>query len=143
MKRDPNFYRTDECAGSCPPARGSGLRFLVLSNMGTHVDDHDAADPPDAASTAAALRRLSQPELDVCVLHLADGWPQATVARWLGFSRRNVQLLLGSAVRKAPALRRLWARTGAGCCSPPRRPRVLHLSQLASAERGPFDADDL
>ncbi len=85
------------------------------------------------------LGRLTERELDACALHLADGWPQATVADWLGLSRRGVQLLLASATAKVPTLRPLRARARRR----PPRPRVMHLSQLTLAEGVRFHADDL
>ena len=139
MEREPNIMRTGGPVSTCVPGMGSGLRHLALSIMGTHSDDPLTAPTTD---TAAGLRRLTGPELEACVLHLADGWPQATVAGWLGVSRRGVQLLLASAAAKVPALRSLWVRSVA----PPvkrRRPRVLHLSQLSAADGMPLDADDL
>ncbi len=133
MEAPPNILLTYGDTMDCDAIPGSGLRFLVLSNMGTHSND---ATPADEA--AAGLGRLTERELDVCVLHLADGWPQATVAEWLGVSRRGVQLLLASATVKVPPLRSLRTRG-----RPSRRPRILHLSQIGRAEQGPFDADDL
>ena len=136
MDYDPNILRTSGAVLSYDSGCGSGLRFLVLTHMGTHSND-----PPPAATvaTAAGLRRLTPRELDVCVLHLADGWPQATVADWLGLSRRGVQLLLASAAAKVPPLRSIRTRNG----ERPRRPKVLHLSQIGRHEQGAFDADDL
>ena len=131
MKIEPNILLTHNAIVRYGPVPGSGLRFLVLSNMGTHGND--------PRPTAARLGRLTPRELEVCVLHLADGWPQATVADWLGVSRRGVQVLLASAARKVPPLRSLQARAA----RPPRRPRIFHLSQIGPADRGPFDADDL
>jgi predicted DNA-binding protein (UPF0251 family) len=119
---------------SCDEVPGSGLRFLVLSNMGTHSN----GPPADVSETAEGLERLSPRELDVCVLHLAEGWSQSTVAQWLGVSRRSVLLLLASAGEKVPPLRSLRSR---GRALP--RPRIVHLSQIGRAEQGPFDADDL
>ena len=130
METIPYILLTYNRRVTCVRPPGSGLRHLVLSNMGTQLDE-----------TAAGLDRLTERELEACVLHLADGWPQATVAGWLGVSRRGVQLLLASAAGKVPALRSLWARSAAA--PPPRRPRVVHLSQLATADRAAFDADDL
>ncbi len=129
MKNDPNknLIYVPDCGCDLPP--GGGLRFLVLSHMGTteHV-------------TAADLGRLLTPrELDACALHLADGWPQATVADWLGLSRRGVQLLLASATAKVPSLGRLRVRGGRR----QRRPRVMHLSQLGPTDRDAFHPDDL
>jgi len=132
MENEPNILLTCDTSVDYGAVPGSGLRFLVLSNMGTHSDGTQTA-------AAAGLGRLTPRELEACALHLADGWPQATVADWLGLSRRGVQLLLASAAAKVPSLRPLRARAR----RPMRRPRVLHLSQLAAAESGPFDADDL
>ncbi len=136
MKTIPNILRTCGPALGCVAVPGSGLRFLVLSNMG---NDLPTTPTPTPAGGDAGLGRLTARELEACALHLADGWPQATVADWLGLSRRGVQLLLASASDKVPALRPLRARAG----TPSRRPRVLHLSQIGPADRGPFDADDL
>jgi hypothetical protein len=133
MKNEPNILLTPVSIFDCDPPCGSGLRFLVLSNMGTRSDE------TATVATATGLGRLTPRELEACALHLADGWPQATVADWLGLSRRGVQLLLESAAAKVPPLRSLRVRAR----RPVRRPRVLHLSQLAAAESGPFDADDL
>ncbi len=135
MKTDTNILLTKDAIVGCAPIPGSGLRFLVLSHMGTHSDDR----PAEMKTAANGLGRLTPRELEVCVLHLADGWSQETVADWLGLSRRTVQFMLASATRKVPPLQRLHARA----TGPARRPRIVHLSQIGSAERGPFDADDL
>ena len=140
MENEPNIMRTLDSASTCVPGMGSGLRHRVLSIMGTHSDDPLT---PAAVDAAAGLRRLTGPELEACVLHLADGWPQATVAGWLGVSRRGVQLLLASAAAKVPALRSLWVRSAVAPPPKRRRPRVLHLSQLSAADGMPLDADDL
>ena len=154
MKIHPKFYLTGEPDRTCANGTGTGLRFLVLTCMRTHWDDDRPAEfgPGNdggevvtcAARTAVDLRRLTDREREACVLHLADGWPQETVADWMGLTRRGLQLALASAAAKVPALRSLWARAAADeAAGPEPRPRVLHLSQLGPADAGPFDADDL
>ena len=130
---NPNILLTDVPVVACDGVPGSGLRFLVLTHMGSPSDE------THRPAATADLGRLTPRELEACALHLADGWPQSTVADWLGLSRRGVQLLLASATAKVPPLRSLRARSRRRV----KRPRVLHLSQLGAADSGPFDADDL
>jgi hypothetical protein len=79
---------------------------------------------------------LTPREIEVCAMHFVDGRPQSLIAEWLGLTLRCVEQCVTRAIAKQPELRSLQTK--------PRRPRILHLSQLnLGCDRGPFNADEL
>ena len=118
---------------TCVVERAPNLRIRALTNMGTPSND-------PLATTRSGLSRLTAGELEVCVLHFADGRPQPLIADWLGTTLRAVQLKVQSAVEKVPELRPLMSKSR----FKPKRPKVLHLSQLTRmGGREPFNIDEV
>ncbi len=91
--------------------------------------------------TTARLLTLTARELEVCVMHFADGSSQTQIAAWLGVTLRAVQKSIKSAVTKVPELGPLRVSRRQHHA----KPRVVHLSQLSVKDRssGLFNADEL
>jgi DNA-directed RNA polymerase specialized sigma24 family protein len=127
-----HIFPTDEFAADSrrffdPPVRSPALTFVGTTT------NHPA--------TAARLLSLTPRELEVCVLHFADGRSQTQVAAWLGVTVRAIQKSIRSAVTKVPELEPLRVSQRQRHA----KPRVVHLSQLSVRDRssGLFNADEL
>jgi hypothetical protein len=127
-----NFLPTSEPASTSVPADRESCRIPALTFVGTTLFP---------TATLVRLRTLTDRELGVCVMHLAEGRSQAEVAAWLGLSPRTVQRAIKSAVIKVPELEPLQVRQR----DRHDKPVVVHLSQLSKRDRDSdlFDADEL
>jgi hypothetical protein len=88
------------------------------------------------------LAKLTARELEVCVMHFADGQSQTTIAQWMHTNLRTIKRVIASAVAKVPQLAPLQTKSRLK----PKQPRTVHLSQIDNPrdrERGPFNADEL
>jgi hypothetical protein len=85
------------------------------------------------------LYRLTPREKEICILHFIEARSQTLISEWLGIRLRVVQRHITRAVAKVPELEPLRVKA----LEKPERPKLFHLSQLRSTERGPFNADEL
>lgn len=113
--------------------KGESCRIRALMNMGTALNE-------PLYAMRSAVSALTPAEMEICVLHFADGRSQALVARWLNVSLRHVQRTVASAVEKVPQLQPLCAKSR----FKPKRPHLLQLSQLKNfTGREMFNIDEL
>jgi FixJ family two-component response regulator len=116
---------------TCVMTASKNLRTCALDNMESTLNTPQ--------SVLDRLYRLTRREREICILHFVEGRSQALIAEWFGTTLRCVQLHITNAVAKVPELEPLRVLS----LEKPRRPRLLHLSQLRPTERGPFNADEL
>jgi predicted DNA-binding protein (UPF0251 family) len=127
-----NIFPTDELTPDAtrffvPEVRSPALTFVEITT------NHPA--------TTARLLTLTPRELEVCVLHFAEGRSQTQVAAWLGVTVRAIQKSIRRAVIKVPELKPLQVSQRQRHA----KPRVVHLSQLSMRDRSSrlFNADEL